>query len=264
MKENRQRRPRKVREFGCVLSPEDSDLLDRHANLLHGYLMVYEPATKRTTGIHRIVMFRTSGRWSSQEQPCDHVNRDKLDNRRENLRIVSRKQNALNKSHRRKYRGSYFVGGFWEATILVDGKKKSLGRFKTEVEAAMAFNNAAKVVYGEFAVLNDVPDGVPTPICMFKSRYVYVSFCTSLGKWMAGGRVNGKRKHLGYFNTEMEAAKAVKKVMGRLRMRCIVRFALVAFALLTGCATPRSELAVEYRVAETSELVVLGKIEVNP
>ena len=34
--------------------------------------------------------------------------------------------------------------------------------------------------------------------------------------------------------------------------------------VLTGCATPRSELAVEYRLAEQSELVVLGKIEVNP
>lgn len=101
----------------------------------------------------------------------DHKNHITLDNRRENLRVVTIRQNAMNKVSRgnssSKYLGVSFMtqrykstSGIvncytkWEAYIKVDGKKKSLGVYKTEEQAAIARDAASVKYYGEFANLN--------------------------------------------------------------------------------------------------------------
>jgi hypothetical protein len=45
----------------------------------------------------------------------------------------------------------------WEANIYVNGEPKFLGYFETEIEAAKAYNEAAKIHYKNFAVLNIIP-----------------------------------------------------------------------------------------------------------
>ena len=92
----------------------------------------------------------------------DHEDRNGLNNQRHNLRYASKKQNAANSTitgkFSSKYRGVYKLKTCerWEAYIHLDNKKKSLGLFKTEIDAALAYNNAAKEYFGEFANPNIV------------------------------------------------------------------------------------------------------------
>lgn len=92
----------------------------------------------------------------------DHINRNKLDNRKENLRICTRKQNSQNSkllftTNKTGFRGVVLhKSGKWRARISVDNKTKNIGYFKNKIDAAKAYNNAAKMYHGKFASLNPV------------------------------------------------------------------------------------------------------------
>lgn len=92
----------------------------------------------------------------------DHINGNKLDNRRSNLRICSHQENNRNKSKAKgktsKYKGVWFdkSRNRWQAYIDHEYKRYHLGRFKTEIEAAKAYNKKAKELFGQFAKLNKV------------------------------------------------------------------------------------------------------------
>ena len=92
----------------------------------------------------------------------DHVNGDKLDNRRSNLRICTRGENAHNckKPNRGKNRlkGVSFGANGWEAYINWKDRKQHLGFFKNELDAATVYNVAAQLFFGEFARLNIIPN----------------------------------------------------------------------------------------------------------
>ncbi len=84
----------------------------------------------------------------------DHINGNTLDNRIENLRIVSHQENMTNQTKRKgssKYRGVHFkkTSQKWVAQIQVNGKRTWIGAFKTEEEAGKAFLSAAEVLYGK-------------------------------------------------------------------------------------------------------------------
>lgn len=89
----------------------------------------------------------------------DHINRDKLDNRRSNLRICTRAQNQANCERRVKaapYRGIRSVnkGTRWAAQIGANGAHHYLGCYPTMEDAARAYDEAALRLHGEFATLN--------------------------------------------------------------------------------------------------------------
>lgn len=87
----------------------------------------------------------------------DHINGNGLDNRRSNLRVATYSQNAMNQKPRfgdSKYRGVTRAGTRWRALIGVNGRQIYLGKHATEIEAAQAYDDAAKVHHGEFANLN--------------------------------------------------------------------------------------------------------------
>lgn len=91
----------------------------------------------------------------------DHCNRDKLDNRRINLRICTKQQNNMNKITEygsSKYKGVGFKKDInkWRAYIQIDRKFIHLGYFRTETECALAYNKKATELFGEFACLNEI------------------------------------------------------------------------------------------------------------
>jgi hypothetical protein len=93
----------------------------------------------------------------------DHANRNRLDNRKQNLRIATGSQNRMNSESNSTKKTSKFKGvswadhrSKWEVRIAIDQRWTYLGRYTDENAAARAYNEAAKKVYGEFARLNSI------------------------------------------------------------------------------------------------------------
>ena len=95
----------------------------------------------------------------------DHINGDGLDNRRANLRLANYSQNAANRGKPQcgrstsRYKGVFFESSGtrknrWRALIRVNGQRIHLGAYSEELEAAVAYDTAAKKHFGEFAKLN--------------------------------------------------------------------------------------------------------------
>jgi len=95
----------------------------------------------------------------------DHINGNGLDDRRANMRTCTNQQNMRNLRKRRSgssiYKGVYYDKRrrTWYARICHNGKNIHLGTFATEIEAARAYDRAARRLFGEFARLN-FPDEV--------------------------------------------------------------------------------------------------------
>lgn len=142
---------RKNIERGILVDPIDEYLLHKYLFYLsEGY------PTARVNGkyvkLHKLIL---------TEKGCkvDHKNRDRRDNRRDNLRYVTDSQNARNSStptnNTSGYRGvSWNTKGNWGVQIRVDTKIIRLGTFIDKEVAARAYDAAAIKYHGEFAVLN--------------------------------------------------------------------------------------------------------------
>lgn len=91
----------------------------------------------------------------------DHRNGDGLDNQRSNLRSATRSQNQANSKKSTRNTTSRFKGVFkptgypiWRAKIKLRGKVRYLGSFREEIDAATAYDRAARQMFGEFARTN--------------------------------------------------------------------------------------------------------------
>lgn len=96
-------------------------------------------------------------RYDDKRMP-DHIDRNSLNNQRNNLRIATSQQNVVN-SPSRKNSISRFKGVTWDKSHnrwKARLGSKYLGQFRSEKDAAAAYNIAAKELHGEFAYLNVV------------------------------------------------------------------------------------------------------------
>ena len=148
----------------------------------------------------------------------DHIDRNTMNNTKSNLRRSDALKNSQNKSKNKKNATSKYVGvsfaktkNKWMSRINVEGKSKFIGAFDTEQNAVIA-----RDVY----ILRELPNshfplsGVYLPKdFQFKnkkitSKHIGVHFDKRKDKWMSNIQINGKRKHIGGFKSEDEAAIA--------------------------------------------------------
>jgi hypothetical protein len=124
-----------------------------------GYLIV--SIGKVQWKAHRVAWLLHYGEWPVGW--IDHINRDRTDNRIENLRVAEPTISAINRSTwgRSKYRGVYYDAKWrvWRASIRFRGDRTHLGPFQTEEDAARGYDTAAKKVHGSLAVLNFAGSG---------------------------------------------------------------------------------------------------------
>ena len=145
----------------------------------------------------------------------DHINGNKLDNRKNNLREVTNQQNQWNKAPDKNakspYRGVYLNRHSYIVEISVDGKRMHVGSFSNEVAAANAYNYYASIYFKEYARLNTVPFMSEEEWRKYKyvkkSKYKGIVLCKKTGKWQSF--VSKKPYHyLGVYLTEEEAVIA--------------------------------------------------------
>ncbi|GGR11575.1 hypothetical protein [Deinococcus ruber] len=95
----------------------------------------------------------------------DHINGNRLDNQRRNLRPATKTQNSRNrrmhKNNTSGYKGVSKTGhGTFRACINVGTQQIQLGTYQTAELAAAAYNGAARVLYASWARLNIIPEAV--------------------------------------------------------------------------------------------------------
>lgn len=145
----------------AIVDDEDFEELNKYKWYFHhGYairkIAIWSEKKWQTIYMHRDIA------QTPKDFFTDHINRDRLDNRKINLRICTYKDNSKNQSKKINNKSGFIGVHFkksnkrWCAQISIDNKKTYLGLFDTPELAAMAFNKAAMKHYGEFAHLNKV------------------------------------------------------------------------------------------------------------
>lgn len=111
---------------------------------------------RRPTPLHRVILNAPDG------IEVDHINGDGLDNRRSNLRLCSRNENArnrrLNCNSKTGFKGVHLTRGNrkkpYRARIRLNGRRVVIGWYKTPEAAAQVYDLAALEHHGKFALTN--------------------------------------------------------------------------------------------------------------
>lgn len=118
--------------------------------VMGGYVYTGHKKESNLISMHRLVMEK-NGFTIEDNKQIDHVNRNKTDNRKSNLKIVTASENLQNRGRFRNNtsgtKGVTYVGGYWRATIGYDNKKHTVGNYKTKDEAINARVNAENNVF---------------------------------------------------------------------------------------------------------------------
>lgn len=130
----------------CFIDKDDYDKVKNFTWHEHkGYAYTYNEQTQKYVAMHQIITGKNN---------IDHIDRNGLNNKKENLREATMQTNAWNKDKRKDntsgYKGVYRSTSAWIASI----QGKYLGSYKTKEEAAEAYDMAALKLFGEFAKLN--------------------------------------------------------------------------------------------------------------
>ena len=149
----------------AIVDPEDYERLNAHKWHASGHgckfyaervAFVGEDKKRVYIKMHRQIVKVEDGKF------VDHINHNGLDNRKANLRPATFAENNRNRrkvkinNFRSKYKGIYWEKKQkqWGVRIMTNRTSKYIGSYKDEIEAAKAYDKAAKKYHGEFASLN--------------------------------------------------------------------------------------------------------------
>jgi len=144
----------------AIVDPEDYEWLNQwkwyahaHGKRWYAERINWNKGKPFFIRMHRVIMNTPVG------METDHIDMDGLNNQRSNLRVCTRLDNIHNQkarklSDRHPFKGVYQKGGKWVVRIRVNRKEILVGSFKDKVEAAHAYDNAARKYHGEFARTN--------------------------------------------------------------------------------------------------------------
>lgn len=140
-----------------IIDTEDLDIIKDHRWLPNGLGYFVAQIDGKTIRLHRLLMN------APKEKVVDHISKNKADNRKRNLRLCTHQQNIFNHKLNRN-NTSGFSGVTYNkpndryiARITFHYQPIHLGCFDHPIEAAQAYNEAAMVLFGEYASLNKVP-----------------------------------------------------------------------------------------------------------
>jgi len=157
--------------FPVLVDEEDIPYIQAIKWWIDGYALLYKgnhyfksneriDTVKHTRLLHRFIMKCKYG----DGKVVDHIDGNTLDCRKQNLRITDRKGNQRNcktpKNNTSGYKGVgwHKVRGMWRAYIRDGDHEKHIGHFLDKKDAAIAYNNEAIRLYGQFARLNIVEE----------------------------------------------------------------------------------------------------------
>jgi len=146
----------------AIIDDEDYDLVKgykwcaiKQHNIFYAVTNICKPdGTQITLRMHRLILDLKKG------EICDHINHNGLDNRRCNLRSVTKQQNGMNRQKNKNGSCEFKCVSYykrykkWKSQIQINGKRIHLGYFNTPIEGALAYDKMAKQAFGEYAYLN--------------------------------------------------------------------------------------------------------------
>lgn len=138
-----------------LISKSKFDIIDRYVWYINkdGYAVGYKKFgqnTRYSCKMHRLIMN------DPELYVIDHINNDRLDNRDENLRICTQRENSYNTSKRKnKYKGVVKnKNNTYNVVITKDNKKYTMNNINSEIDAAKMYDIMAEELFGEFAGKN--------------------------------------------------------------------------------------------------------------
>lgn len=144
-----------------TIDDEDFETLAKIGNKIyyssqHGQVSIYQNGLSKTYSVARIIM----GCKRDDGYDIDHIDGNRLNNRKNNLRKCTHAQNCANRvkscKSSSKYKGVSWdkTRKKWQASITYNKRSIGLGRYDDEILAAIAYDDAALLYHGEFARTN--------------------------------------------------------------------------------------------------------------
>jgi len=137
----------------AIIDEDDNSLINQRSWQYHWHGYAVSHINNKTILMHRLIMNFPKG-------SIDHINGNKLDNRKQNLRIATVSQNGANRKLNTKSK-SGFKGVTWNkrkrkwsVVIIKEKKKYFLGYYYDPVEGAKVYDKKAKELFNEYARLN--------------------------------------------------------------------------------------------------------------
>jgi hypothetical protein len=171
--------------------------------------------------LHRFIIGAKKG-----DPMVDHINNDRLDNRKENLRFATPSENGRNKSKAKGSTSDYYGVSFdnekkkWTCRFNGNKNKAELFRFEKEEHAAYWYDVLMTKEFGTSYKINNVakPDDFVEPVKKVAKNTRAINQVPS-GRYKAEIGFNGKQIYIGTYDTEEEAADAYDKKKAELQLQ---------------------------------------------